>query len=141
MKVNYHSNFSSSNPVVICYHDPMGERKISNTNAGIMVTVAFVLDCINIVVDFATIGMGGFFMDAIISIIFMIWFSHFGVSLGSSRNAGRTILAILLDAFPVTDLMFPWTLQVAYTAFTERHATPAGESIKKLSRIRSGWRI
>ena len=119
----------------------MGERKISYTNALIMVAVAFLLDLFNIVVDFMTFGIGGFFIDACTTIVFSIWFSHFGVSLGSSRNVGRTILAILLDAFPVTDLMFPWTLQVAYTAFTERHPTTMGQNVKKLSRIKSGWRI
>ena len=118
----------------------MGERKISNAMAGVMIACAFILDLLNIVVDFVTIGIGGFFMDGCIAIIFAIWFHHYSVSLGSSRNAGRTILAIVLDAFPVTDLMFPWTLQVAYTALTERHAAPRDDDALASPR-RGGFRI
>lgn len=127
--------------MAICYHSAMGDRKISNNTAAMMITIAFMLDCLNIAVDFLTFGIGGFFMDAIITIVFTIWFSHLGASLFSSRNTLRTLGAILMDAFPFTDLAFPWTLQVAYTALTERHhASPTAEGAKK-ALTRSGWRI
>lgn len=115
----------------------MGERKISNGTAAIMVGFAVIFDLVNIGVDFITFGIGGVFVDAAAALFFGIWFSHLGASLWSSRNVGRTILAMLLDAIPVGDLTFPWTWQVAYTAFTERHPAPAQQAPAR----RSQWRI
>lgn len=119
----------------------MGKRKISNTTASIMIGAAVICDLINIAVDFATLGIGGFIIDALTALFFSIWFWHLGVSLGSSRNAGRTILAILLDAFPVTDLTFPWTWQVAYTAFTERYPVEHEQEQQKKPASNRLWRV
>lgn len=118
----------------------MGERKVPKGTIGIMIAAAAVCDLVNIFIDFITFGLGGFFMDIITTTIFSLWFSHYGVSLISSRNALRTIGAFVLDAFPFTDLAFPWTWQVAYTALTERHPAPEAKPDTK-PKPSSGWRI
>jgi hypothetical protein len=120
----------------------MGERKISNSSAALLIAAAIFFDLLNIAVDFISFGLLGIFVDAFATIILSLWFSHLGVSLWSSRNAGRTILAMILDAFPGTDLTFPWTCQVPYTVFTEVVAKPA---IEKMTKPKlppsSGWRL
>jgi hypothetical protein len=120
----------------------MGERKISGGTAAMLIVTAVLFDLLNIAVDFISFGLLGVFVDAFATIVLSLWFSHLGVSLWSSRNAGRTILAMVFDAFPVTDLTFPWTCQVMYTVFTEVIAKPAIDKITKpKSTPSSGWRI
>jgi hypothetical protein len=85
-----------------------------------MISTAVLFDLINIGLDFITFGLLGWFVDAIATMIFSIWFSHHNASLWSSRNVGRTLVAMVIDAVPFGDLTFPWTIQVAYTALTER---------------------
>jgi hypothetical protein len=104
----------------------MGERKIPSDVAVMMIVVAVLLDFINIGLDFIAFGLLGWVIDAIATMVFGIWFSHFKSSLWSSRNVGRTLVTVVIDAVPLGDLTFPWTAQVAYTAFTERvSAVPA----------------
>jgi hypothetical protein len=121
----------------------MGERKISGGTAGMLIATAFFFDVLNIAADFISFGLLGIFVDAFAVIVLSLWFSHLGVSLWSSRNVGRTLLAMVLDAFPGTDLTFPWTWQVTYTVLTERVSESVVKTITKpqRSRTNSGWRI
>ena len=121
----------------------MGERKISNGSAAALIFFAVFFDILNIAVDFISFGLLGIFVDAFAAIFLSLWFSHLGVSLWSSRNVGRTLLAMVLDAFPFTDMTFPWTCQVTFTILTERVTSNATKPIAKSNprRSNSGWRI
>ena len=59
----------------------MGERKIPNDTAMLMVAFAVLFDAANILADLITFGIGGIFIDAIATLFFGIWFSHLDASL------------------------------------------------------------
>ena len=118
----------------------LGKRKIPIGAAALMIPIAAILDLINIVVDFLTFGIGGIFVDALSAGVFSIWCSHYGASLWSSKNIGWTLLALLFDLFPVTDLTFPWTTRVTMAIITERHPLNLGKN-KEKSAYRSPWRL
>lgn len=120
----------------------MEEHKISKSAAVIMIIFAFIFDLANIVVDFVTMGIGGFFMGAVTAMVFSVWFSHYGVSMTASRNVARFLLTIVLSAFPGTDLLFPWTVNVGLTVYLERKRESMAEKHDAKKPLRqSGWRL
>ncbi len=104
----------------------MGEKKIPTGVAALMIGVAFTLDLMNIILEFISLGLLGWLIDLISTTIFSVWFYQHDINLWAGRNFMGTAAAVILDAIPVGDMFFPWTLRVAYTSLTERHPA-AGE--------------
>jgi hypothetical protein len=102
----------------------MGEKKVPTAIAIMMIVVAVLLDLFNLLIGFISLELFGWFGDVLAAMIFSIWFSHYGVSLGSSKNIGWTLVVILVDMLPFGDLTFPWAIRVGYLAFHERKEAP-----------------
>jgi hypothetical protein len=105
-----------------------GERKVPLDIACIMTGFAFVFDLTNVLLEFISLGLGGFIMDIVSIITFSLWFEHYGVHMWGNKNMGWTLLAAFIDPLPFADLLFPWTFRVASLAFTERHEVPTNIS-------------
>jgi hypothetical protein len=97
----------------------MGQRKVPSPTGEMMIAIAFLCDLINLGVSFITFGLLDWFMDLVEVMVFSLWLSNHGASLWK-KNPGLTILATVVDAIPMGDITFPWTVRVAYSVYTER---------------------
>lgn len=115
-----------------------GERKVPRTTAFAMIGVAVVFDLLNIA--FELIPVIGFVLGLIIDLlltgIFFVWFDHYNVKLFGPKNFKGTMLAMAANAFPLTDLAFPWAIRVSSLAFSERKEIPAEIQINRNSGFR-----
>ncbi len=112
-----------------CYNLAMnrGPRKVPLDVACLMVGVAVFLDLLNIIAEL--IPVVGFVIGAIIDILilglFYVWFHHYDVKFAAGKNAGGTLIAMVLNLFPLTDMAFPLAIRVGMLAFGERKEMPA----------------
>lgn len=101
-----------------------------------MIGIAFMMDLINLSVEYFTFGVGGILVDALSAAIFTLWMQNYGINLWGDKNTTWTLLTILVDAVPFGDLAFPWTVRVSYAVFTERK-----ENVQEMKATVSGWRL
>jgi hypothetical protein len=116
---------------------PKGARKISNDAAIFMTGIAIFLDLVAIAVEIIPVGgfVLGFVLDALIAVVFSMWFDHYHVNLWG-KNATGSFIALGMNAFPITDLTFPWAIRVGSLAFTAREEIP-----KEAEVTISPWRL
>src|SRR6185437_4988309 len=99
-----------------------GKRKIPLDMAVIMTTIAAFFDVLNILAELIPfVGFFiGFVLDLVMAAVFYVWFAHYDIKLFSERNAGASMIALVFNALPITDLTFPWTIRVGSLAFSAR---------------------
>jgi hypothetical protein len=107
-----------------------------------MVGVAALLDLINIVVEL--IPVVGFVVGAIVDLLifglFYVWFHHYNIKFASGKNASGTLIALVLNLFPLTDWAFPLAIRVGMLAFKERENVPEEIAQNQVAR-NSGFRL
>lgn len=102
----------------------MGESKgtISNAAAFMMIGVALGFDGIQMLLDYAFIGVvADSFIDLIAGLLFGIWFAHNDVPAGFG-TAGTTIIEFI----PGVNALPAWTGFVVYKVITNRLQKAAG---------------
>ena len=98
----------------------MEGEKIPLAVGVLMIAVAFILESFGIALSFVTFGLLGWVTDIVMAMLFGIWFFHMGINIFASRSIFATLLVMVWSAIPLADITFPWTIRVAYTAFTAR---------------------
>jgi len=116
-----------------------GERRIPNDTAILMTAIAGFLDLVSILAELIPIVgiVIGFILDMLMTGIFYLWFAHYDVKLFGNKNAAGSLIAFVLNAFPLTDLTFPWAVRVGTLAFSAKKEVPQ-ETAQQPS---SAWRL
>lgn len=101
-----------------------------------MTGVAGFLDLVNILVELIPVlgAVIGFIIDIVIAAGFYVWMAHYEVKLYSAKNAPGSMVAFVMNALPITDLTFPWTIRIGSLAFTEEKEIPTNAQTRATAR-------
>lgn len=96
------------------------QKKIPIGGAVAIIVVAFIFDSINIGLDFVTFGILGWLVDLGAVVILSPWLAYYGINIWSGARIFGTLIAFAIDAVPFGDLVFPWTIRVAFAVVSAR---------------------